>query len=371
MGIKHQGLATAFVGIPVVVVGSAYSDRRIVPVLRKVCLYGGVALAVVAPWYLRSYALAGNPVWPLANGFFHGQPFGVVPGIGDAAGEASGILRPTEIQFLEWLSIRWKSMSPWAWAFDVGTLGWQKATGIYFVALAPAVALFLGNRRVAFAAGFCVLYYVILVRFLHMNPRYGLVLFVAASIVCGYAAGRLNASVLRPARFAFRAVFVATMLLNIGWAFQLARPVIDVAVGSESRERFLRRTEPNYQVLEYASRNLPEGSGVLLQGMVKGFYCDRAYVWDHPFQSAIIYGEMKTPEDLLARLRELGISHVARMIRIPGSRLALGYPQYFLDEFHEAFRRRYLRLVHRDNTCVLFEVTYEAGPSTGVGQREG
>ena len=92
--------------------------------------------------------------------------------------------------------------------------------------------------------------------------------------------------------------------------------------------------------------------------MVKGFYCDHAYMWDHPYQSTLVYREMKTPEELLARLSDLGITHVARPIRISDGRHAMGYPQYFLDEFHEAFRRKYLRLLHRDDVCVLFEVMY-------------
>ena len=46
------------------------------------------------------------------------------------------------------------------------------------------------------------------------------------------------------------------------------------------------------------------------------------------------------------------------MIRIPQGRVAMGYPQYFTDAFHEAFRQHHLKLVYRDESFVLFEVVY-------------
>jgi hypothetical protein len=47
------------------------------------------------------------------------------------------------------------------------------------------------------------------------------------------------------------------------------------------------------------------------------------------------------------------------MIQIPPGRLEF-YPQYFTDQLHEAFRRKYLRLVYRDESYVAFEINYRA-----------
>ena len=49
------------------------------------------------------------------------------------------------------------------------------------------------------------------------------------------------------------------------------------------------------------------------------------------------------------------------MIKIPPGRVSLGYPQYFGDDFHERFRARYLRLVYRDESYVLFELNDKGG----------
>ena len=48
------------------------------------------------------------------------------------------------------------------------------------------------------------------------------------------------------------------------------------------------------------------------------------------------------------------------MINIPHSRTHLGYPQYFRDDFHEDFRKKYLRLVWRDQFYALFSLVKQA-----------
>ena len=96
---------------------------------------------------------------------------------------------------------------------------------------------------------------------------------------------------------------------------------------------------------------------VLLQGIVKGYYCERVYMWDHPYQTRLQYGDYKTPEQLSVRMNELGITHVVRMIFVPLGRQAM-YPQYFQDAFHEDFRKKFMKLIYRDESYVVFEMVY-------------
>ena len=74
----------------------------------------------------------------------------------------------------------------------------------------------------------------------------------------------------------------------------------------------------------------------------------------------INYRKYNTPSSLIERMRDLDISHIVRMIDMPGIRMALGYPQYFADPFHEKFRKKYLKLIYKDELYVLFEVVYPA-----------
>jgi len=120
----------------------------------------------------------------------------------------------------------------------------------------------------------------------------------------------------------------------------------------------LAEREGNYRVFQAVNKQLPADSKVLLQGIVKGYYCDKPYLWDHPYQRVINYTDYESPDALVARMGELDISHVVRMITVPPGRVQLGYPQYFADEFHEAFRKKYLQLLYRDESYVLFAVKY-------------
>ena len=359
MGVKHQGIATIFLGFPIVAIAGVIRGRSWSETLWNALAYAALALLFVSPWYIRSYLMAANPVWPLANGFFGGMEFGHAPTVLSLPVQFAegGDRRWGLIPFLDWLHLRWPSMSPWSWTFS--PRGWQKAIGVYFAALLPALLLYCREKRVYLLAGFCVAYYLVVVGALHMNPRYGLVLIAFLSALCGYLAERLYSSGLPGLRQVFAVGFFCTGVLNLCWGYFLARPVFDVVMGVESRESFLQRHEGNYRVFQYANENFPESAVVLLQGIVKGFYLQHTYLWDHRHQPILSYEACRDAEDLLQVMLDHDITHIVRMIQIPRGRLGL-YPQYFTDQLHEAFRRKYLKLVYRDESYVAFEVNYPA-----------
>ncbi|MFH1571936.1 MAG: glycosyltransferase family 39 protein [Gemmatimonadota bacterium] len=358
MGVKHQGLATLAVGL--VILAGEVLRRRQVRQLYGLLVFAAVAVLVASPWYARSYAQTGNPVWPLAGSVFGDPGFTAPPTVMTGVVEKDAGLLGGVIPPLHWWSQYWETMSPWTWTFQPP--GWQKAIGPYYLALLPALVLLWRSRAMWLLLGACALYYGALIRALHMNPRYGLVLFAYLSILCGLVAERYAGHRRRPLRLAFAVLFAISLVLNLSWAWFQSEPLMAVAIGRQSRESFLVRNEPGYRVFAAANQTLPEGAFVLLQGIVKGYYCDRRYMWDHPHQGVLVYDRYATPEALLARMRELGITHVIRMIQIPAGRLSLGYPQYFASPFHEEFRRRYLELLYRDEAYAMFAVNYGARP---------
>lgn len=356
IGVKHQGLPTLLIGTSVIAVLSLRTSgwRQ---ALVATSQYAGIALLLLAPWSLRAYLASGNPMWPLLNGWFGGLPFGQVPVIlsgternPDASLlQAFGALIPT----LDWVVRRSSEIFLWKWTFQAA--GAQKLIGPYFLALVPVGILYLRRRHLWFL-GFCLTYHFVLIRALHMNPRYGLVLFACLSVLAGYGALRLAEHPWRWLRWSFIGVFACSAVMNGVWLFEMTKSSLPVALGRESEEVFLTQREPNYRVFRHVNQHLPEDSRILLQGIVKGFYCERPYLWDHPHQSVIEYDHYETATDLRRRFDELGITHVVRMIRIPPGRESLGFPQYFMDAYHEEFRKRHLKLLYRDESYVLFEV---------------
>jgi len=76
-------------------------------------------------------------------------------------------------------------------------------------------------------------------------------------------------------------------------------------------KRYLEKSLDYYEVYEFANRNLPPGSRVLLFREMRGYYLERDYLWGDPLnQSEILYHTMNSPRELGARLAELGVTHV-------------------------------------------------------------
>jgi hypothetical protein len=250
-------------------------------------------------------------------------------------------------------------VSLWQWSWNPP--GWQHAIGIYFAAFLPGLLVCARRRVPVLLAGFCLLYYLVVVLFVDGNPRYSLFLFAYMSVLAGYVAEQMTVGQLGRFRVVLQVVFAASLALAAARNCAMNQTSVAHLFSGKTDHQFLLENEASYRMLHYANQNLPGAAVVLFQGMVEGYYCERQYLWDHPYQMVVDYRACSTPETLLDRLRELGITHVARLIFVPPIRVqGVGYPQYFADPFHEAFRKKYLRPVYRDESYVLFEVQYPA-----------
>jgi hypothetical protein len=259
----------------------------------------------------------------------------------------------------------WSWMNPeqidWQRTMNPEQIDWQRTIGIYHIAFLPGLLVYARNRRILFLAGFCLLYYLVIVLRVDGNPRYSLFFLAYLSIVSGFVAEQMFKGAWGRLRSVLQLAFCFTLICNLALSYRIAQGAIDYLISEKSKEQFLIQSEGNYRVFRQVNQNLPDSSVVLLQGIVKGFYCDRPYLWDHPYQMVINYREYNTPEKLIKRMCELHISHIVRMINIPPIRTqGVGYPQYFADPFHEEFRKQFLTLIYRDESYALFEVKYPA-----------
>lgn len=345
MGAKHTAVPMWGVGLGIVIGSGIYRRQPLSQWVKSALLFGGAALLLPLPWYLRGYVDAGNPIWPIANHYFGGFPYYSL---------FTGTSGPAEVA-ARWLPTwdRLVSTSLWKWSFAPGEA--QKAIGGYLVVLLPGLLVYARSRRILLLIGFCLLNYLILV-FAFGIPRYNLYLFAFMSVLTGYVTEGVVRGSLAKVRGIFQAVFVLTMALNLALGYLTAIDSIEYFKSGESAEQFLSEHEGNYRVFQAVDRMLPENATVLLQGLVQGYYCKRPYLWDHPYQRVINYQDYHTPEALLKRMQELHITHIVRLIKVPAIRIDIGYPQYFADPFHEEFRKKYLKLLYRDESYALFEL---------------
>ena len=353
MGAKHTGIFIAVAGAFAVFGRALYEQRGLSSSLQMVALYSAIALGLAAPWYLRALWEAGNPVWPVANELFGGLAYRGSYSVSSSATEGGAtvdsIARAKDLLIVSATSL-------WEWAWN-GQLGWQRATGVYYIALLPGIIVYWKVARVRWLVLGCLAYYLMAVLYIDGNPRYNFALFALLSIMAGYVAEKMSHQRAHLIGWLLRAAFVITVIGNLAQGYAWAWQGVAYASSPQTPERFLIETEGNYRALQFVDQNLPEDSMVLLQGIVKGYYCERVYMWDHPYQTLLQYSDYKTPEQLSVRMNELGITHVVRMIFVPPGRQAM-YPQYFQDAFHEDFRKKFMKLIYRDESYVVFEMVY-------------
>jgi 4-amino-4-deoxy-L-arabinose transferase-like glycosyltransferase len=352
MGAKHTGIILAVVVALVVTGRELFKGEGLRSTVKLVALYSAIAVGLAAPWYARALWEAGNPVWPVANELFGGLAYKGTYSVSTAvASTVSFSDRAKDMVY-------WGFASLWEWAWNE-QLGWQRATGIYYVALLPGLVAYWRLTRVRWLALAALVYYLLAVYYIDGNPRYNLALFALLSVLAGFVAEKLSQHSFRPLAWVFNGFFVATIVGNIAWGYLMSYQAINYVFAHQSSEQFLLKNEGNYQAFRFVDQHLPPKSMVLLQGIVKGYYCQRPYMWDHPYQMLLQYRDYKTPEELMARLHQLGITHIVRMIYIPPIRTqGVGYPQYFADAQHEEFRKKYLKLLYRDQGYVVFEILY-------------
>lgn len=359
LGGKHTAIPLWFLGVAIIAGAERLHRAPAGRILGRCIWWGGMALLLVLPWYLRAYLMAGNPVWPMLNTHFGGAPyfsFNILQSTGGAGGsEGLAGWLPSAERFEE--LVYWGGYSLWKWSFDPGEA--QKAVGGYLVVLLPGLLLYVRSRRVLWLTAFCLTGYLLLVIYIGGVPRYNLYLFAFLSVLAGYVAEGMVQGQLASWRWLLQGVFVLTLLCNLAWNYYLATDAIEYHLSSKSPEQFLSEHEGNYRVFQAVDKMLPESSVVLLQGIVQGYYCKRLYLWDHPYQQVINYRNYQTPEQLLARMQELGITHLVRPMVMSALRTGMGYPQYFADPFHEEFRKKYLKLLYRDESYALFELKHD------------
>ncbi|PZS05256.1 MAG: hypothetical protein DLM69_01080, partial [Candidatus Chloroheliales bacterium] len=85
---------------------------------------------------------------------------------------------------------------------------------------------------------------------------------------------------------------------------------VAVVVGVQTQEDYLNASAPGYRSLAWANRNLPADAKVLMGWGALGYYLDRPYIYAEHAPEYVGRYINRPPQEFLARLRELGITHI-------------------------------------------------------------
>jgi 4-amino-4-deoxy-L-arabinose transferase-like glycosyltransferase len=307
---------------------------------REPLLFAACALVFPGPWLVRTWLSTGDPFWPLFAGPLHAGP--------DAARLAARLVQ----------SNVWTGRPP-LWLLSHGGPG-------FLLLPAAALAALAGRARPRLPAAARLLLWpglVLAAAFLRNHDLWRALLPAYAGLAVW--GGRCAAAAF-PAGGARRAA--AAALIAAGAAplafqspnnalFAVLAPRSAAAPGADRRELFEDLSLDTAAFLRAARAALPPGARVLFFREIRGYGAGFDYQWGDPMNQALIdYRALRGPEELAARLKELGIAYV---LDHPASGLYREDPGYYdrrtLALMAETLRRHGRVALERDG-LVLYQL---------------
>ncbi|MCK4852221.1 MAG: glycosyltransferase family 39 protein [Candidatus Omnitrophica bacterium] len=252
-------------------------------------------------WYLKSYIVLGDPVFPVLSGFLR-TPVAFDVGHHFDMGMGKGIVDLLRL--------------PWDLAVHPSRFGGRGSqVGIQYFALLPFLVFgfFSGKswfRRLAFiAAGYVAIWF-----FLVQRDRFLYPVLPVFAVLISYSVHVLFSGERKRQRvFSFLAVLLLTgaFIFNAGICVYHNRHNYRVTLGLETRDAYLKRWVTNYRMAKFVNTHLPEDAKILGTGIYKVYYFDRWIVREGLFEMWEGYREKyKTAEDMREYLKSNGFTHV-------------------------------------------------------------
>jgi hypothetical protein len=324
--------------------------------------YGFLSFLVVLPWYLKSWVLAGNPVWPFLDGFFQSRNW-------------DGPAQENLIRFIQsanfpltvrnWLTGIWKlTRYPDTFGSNRYDLGWS-----YLLLALPMLLVFRSGfgtvkRKFFFYLGgiFLGMYSVWFVtthqtRFLLPSMPI-MALMIAAGLQSAYDATE------RP--WLRNAIVISLLLILIGnhWTASptdrtTVRGNLPYLLGEVNRDEYLQNHFEGYSVYQYLNKELPEEAQLLL-GLfeVRGYYLERRYFWLNPVAQRVYrLEEFHSSEELKDRLVFDGFTHLLYNPRYEETLSELEQGEKIRSIFEQLLSRS--RLLFEDRGIQLYQLALD------------
>jgi len=325
-GIPYFGLLLIFA------VYIAWRGRsQEMPRWRAVAIFGAVGLLVASPWYIKSWVITGNPVYPFAYSIFGGRQW---------SAQQAQWYHNHQLQFGvgELPSRQELAVMPWYARIFVGprqplhlllapfnltfhpppfTDPVSPATAIMFFSIGPLYLIFAPmllafSPRPARLKVLFILFGLLWVWWLYsmQQSRYLLPTIALLAPAAAYALHRCtqHKGLLRGTTLAVVTTWLAIILLIKAFSLYTALPVM---AGMVSQEQYLASSLEPYPVISYINSHTAPEAKVISYGEVRLFYLERNYLWGDPvYHRMMIYDTMTGPEDLLAAYNRLGITHI-------------------------------------------------------------
>lgn len=318
MGLAVSTKATAFLTLVLLSLGLLIWQhwvwkRPVGYALRTVAAWAALALVVSSPWYLKSWADTGNPVYPFAYHLFGGHYWSAAATTAYNASNSPGMGHtPSAALLLPWnLTMHLMPGHPTSYRQPFN----EFASPVFAVPPLLLACLFFpafGRRptppavRVlaVYALGALLLWFVTtqFVRFL-------LPLLPVLCLLAAWTLGRARAAH-SLSGYALLAFTVCSLLWSASIAVQLTAARAPVALGFEPPDVYLAANDPGYDAMRFINTRLPPHARVIFYGHPLGYYCDRSYLWANEYTDYIPTATFHSAEDLRRYLQRLGVTDI-------------------------------------------------------------
>ncbi|MBI4773818.1 MAG: phospholipid carrier-dependent glycosyltransferase [Deltaproteobacteria bacterium] len=370
LGTKYNALISllllAFMTGILYVRDPEHRRKRIVGSLAFMSLFCGVTLLVFSPWMIRNYRWTGNPVYPLYQKFFSTQ----TP---SRAASESLSFGPLAFRALVYGERDWQiALLP----FRIFFQGKDDDPRYFDARLNPMLLLllpfaFLKPRSASdpwklekwMMLGFAGLFILMAMCTQSVRIRYFLPALTPLALLTVFGVQSLaDRFSRRDARLVLGVSVGFFLTLNLYYLMDLYQRVepLRYLSGALSRSEYLNAKLPTYAPLEFINRHLPDNASVffILVGN-QGYYCDRAYGYDHPPSGATLHNVLKlasSPRDVNDLFKQKGYSHILvsepRLMRWADTNFTEAEKQLMFGFFREAAHRIYFK-----NGFGIYELT--------------
>ena len=274
-------------------------------------LFGSAALVVVSVWYVKTYFMTGNPVYPFLQSLFGGPPIHnnlLAWGVQGIESEARSFQHLSNIPF-SYVSQLWYLIAePQRLRGHVSPL---------FLGMMPFV-IFYYRKENKYLKGILIIAALFYIHWVAFYPllRIGLPFFALLSIPVALAIYRLMAWS-KFSKIGVSFMLVVFLLTSLGGHLREVIPSIPVILGTQTQMDYTtnygskRHRFFHYPAHNYMNNKLPANSNILLWSN-DGYYLDRDYLYVFGFITNMADGEkIYDPEQVIDELKKFGITHVA------------------------------------------------------------
>ncbi len=349
-GTKYTGLhAIAIFALAIAIKTLVGSGRRRALLSHAVSALV-LAVALASPWYMRNFVETGNPVYPILTNVFRTRHL---------TAEWTGPFHQTLVPRGYPSDVANLALFPvnWTFGFSRGVRGGPVAEAVmyspgpFLLAFVPLILLLRPVRGWAAMAVALALLGCALIVPMHPSPRHVLPFVAPCALVVGWAFERLSGRGWVRDGLCVVATLMAALLLVpfVGRAATRVR----VVVGLDTRADYLASVDDVYPMARHAAAVLPEDAKVLYVGERVYYFLERGLdvTMAMPRRQAVVdFRTFEDSSDLLARVRELGFTHI-----VVNEAVLTRRAPFAIDLFHPLEGRGLTRLANKKH-LVLYEV---------------